>query len=55
MTNVACGTLQERMPEVAAGTAEWTPSEMAHLAGCDECARDDGHAINSFSRLTAWW
>ena len=40
MTIVACGTLQERMPEVAAGTAEWTPAEMAHLAGCDECARE---------------
>ncbi len=29
--------LQDRMPEVARGSADWDPSETAHLAGCAEC------------------
>ena len=29
--------LQDRMPEVARGTADWDPSESVHLAGCAVC------------------
>jgi hypothetical protein len=32
-----CERLSDRMPDVALHRAEWTPGEMAHLAGCAEC------------------
>lgn len=38
MTTIDCATLQERMPDVAAGTSAWSASETEHLASCGECA-----------------
>ncbi len=32
-----CERLSDRMPEVAVHRAEWTPEEVAHLAGCADC------------------
>lgn len=32
--------LTDRMPEVARGTASWTPAEAAHLAACADCAAE---------------
>ncbi len=29
--------LSDRMPQVARGTAPWSPEEMAHLTHCAEC------------------
>ncbi|HWA14910.1 MAG TPA: hypothetical protein VG817_00655 [Gemmatimonadales bacterium] len=40
MTDIDCGVLQDRMPDVASGAAVWTEVEAAHLAGCDSCARE---------------
>lgn len=37
MTQLDCGTLQDRMPDVAAGTATWNAQEAAHLDSCPEC------------------
>lgn len=37
MTESIHETLQDRMPEVAAGRAAWTTADAAHLAGCGEC------------------
>jgi hypothetical protein len=35
-----CRLLSERMPEVAQGQAEWTPTELHHLSGCADCRRE---------------
>jgi predicted anti-sigma-YlaC factor YlaD len=32
-----CERLSDRLPEVARGSARWTPEEAAHLAACAEC------------------
>jgi len=32
-----CDALSDRMPAVAAGRAEWTDAEAAHLASCADC------------------
>jgi hypothetical protein len=38
MSEIECGALQDRMPDVAAGTGRWNAQEAAHLAICPECA-----------------
>lgn len=38
MTEIECGTLTDRMPDVASGQAQWSEAESAHLAGCESCA-----------------
>lgn len=40
MNQVDCGALQDRMPDVAAGTAQWTAEEVAHLSRCESCAAE---------------
>lgn len=35
-----CIDLSDRMPAVAAGRAEWSPAEAAHLAGCADCTAE---------------
>ena len=32
-----CTQLSDRMPEVAKGILRWSPSDEAHLAGCQDC------------------
>lgn len=38
MTESIHDTLLDRMPEVAGGHAGWSPTEVAHLASCADCA-----------------
>lgn len=35
-----CLDLSDRMPAVAAGRAEWSPAEAAHLAACADCTAE---------------
>jgi hypothetical protein len=35
-----CASIQDRIPLVANGVAEWTAEESAHLAACADCAAD---------------
>lgn len=35
-----CGTVQDRMPAVAAGRAAWTTDEARHLEACAACAAE---------------
>ena len=35
---IECDALVERMPDVMRGAAAWTPTELAHLEACAECA-----------------
>jgi len=44
--------LQDRMPEVVRGTAEWDPSETAHLAACAEC-RAEWELIRTAAKVGA--
>ncbi len=37
---IDCEMLSEKMPEVAHGTAGWTPEESAHLSTCFSCAAE---------------
>lgn len=38
MTVDPCNVLSDRMPEVASGSAHWTPEEEQHLSSCEECS-----------------
>ena len=35
-----CGWLSDRIPEVAAGRAQWTAEEVQHLNGCRTCQQE---------------
>lgn len=35
-----CGCLSDRIPEVAAGRAQWTAEEVQHLNGCRMCQQE---------------
>jgi len=34
---IECGSMRDRMPDVAHGRTAWTETEAAHLAGCADC------------------
>jgi anti-sigma factor RsiW len=42
--------LSDRMPEVARGSARWTPEEAAHLAACADC-RAEWELVTATIRL----
>lgn len=45
-----CVRLSDRMPAVAQGRTEWTPTELSHLSGCPDC-RGEWHLVRAASRL----
>jgi hypothetical protein len=45
-----CVRLSDRMPDVAQGRIEWTPTEVSHLSGCPDCRRE-WHLVRAASRL----
>lgn len=50
MSTSLCEQLSDRMPEVAAGAARWSPAEQEHLATCTAC-RDEWALVQATVRL----
>jgi hypothetical protein len=49
-----CNEIQERMPDVAAGLAEFTVEENKHLASCDGCAAKLHEFRQTMALLDEW-
>ena len=45
-----CEALSERMPAVAAGQADWSGSDLRHLAACDRCG-GEWRLVSTAARL----
>jgi hypothetical protein len=50
MTLEICGTLTDKMPLVAHGTASWSAGDLAHLSACADCAAE-WELVQSTARL----
>lgn len=49
-----CDQIRERMPDLAAGFAEFTPEENDHLAGCAVCADQLKSMRSTMALLDEW-
>jgi hypothetical protein len=51
---MSCNEIRERMPDVAAGLAEFTGEENKHLASCDACAGKLREFRQTMALLDEW-
>ena len=51
---MSCNEIRERMPDVAAGLAEFTVEEDRHLASCDGCAAKLHELRQTMALLDEW-